>query len=98
MSPYLPRPEDDHHDPAAARQAARVMFDSVAEEYDRARPGYPPAMFEDLRSHGLGPSSSVVEIGCGTGQATLHLAARAGSVTCVELGPDLAAVARRNLA
>jgi SAM-dependent methyltransferase len=74
------------------------MFDSVAEGYDRARPGYPPAMFDDLRSHGVGPATSVLEIGCGTGQATRHLAEIAGSVTCVELGGELARVAERNLA
>lgn len=74
------------------------MFDAVAEGYDRARPGYPSAMFDDLRSHGLGPASSVLEIGCGTGQATRHLAELAGSVTCVELGSDLARLATRNLA
>jgi trans-aconitate methyltransferase len=40
----------------------------------------------------------VVEIGCGTGKATVPLAERGLDVTCVELGPDLAAFARRKLA
>jgi SAM-dependent methyltransferase len=40
----------------------------------------------------------VLEIGCGTGQATLPLARRGLSVLCIELGASLAAVARRNLA
>ncbi len=40
----------------------------------------------------------VLEIGCGTGQATLPLAERGFEVVCVELGSDLAAFARRKLA
>jgi SAM-dependent methyltransferase len=39
-----------------------------------------------------------LEIGPGTGQATRPLAERGCQVIAVELGPDLAAVARRNLA
>ena len=40
----------------------------------------------------------MLEIGCGTGQATVSLARRGYRVLCVELGENLAAVARRNLA
>jgi SAM-dependent methyltransferase len=56
-------------------------------------------MFEDLAGlAGIGPGSRVLEIGPGTGQATLPLAERGCRVVAVELGADLAAVARRNLA
>jgi SAM-dependent methyltransferase len=40
----------------------------------------------------------VLEIGCGTGQATVPMAERDYAVTCVELGERLAAVARAKLA
>jgi len=40
----------------------------------------------------------VLEIGSGTGQATKPLAERAFQITAIELGPNLAAVARRKLA
>ena len=40
----------------------------------------------------------MLEIGCGTGQATVPLAERGLAVTAVELGPELAAIARRRLA
>jgi SAM-dependent methyltransferase len=40
----------------------------------------------------------VLEIGCGTGQATRAFVERGFRVTCVELGERLAAVARSNLA
>lgn len=75
-----------------------MLFDEVAELYDRARPTYPEPLFDDLFSiSGLGPAASVLEIGCGTGQATRALARRCGPLTCIELGPNLAALARRNL-
>lgn len=77
------------------RQRLRETFGSVAELYDRARPSYPDAVFDDLRK--LVDGKRVLEIGCGTGQATRSLVARGFRVTCVELSPDLAAVARRNV-
>ena len=75
------------------------MFDQVAELYDRARPGYPPELYDDLvELAGLGRGARVLEIGCGTGQATIPLAERGLDIVCVELGESLAAVARRRLA
>ena len=40
----------------------------------------------------------MLELGCGTGQATVPLAERGGAIICVELGAGMAAVARRKLA
>jgi len=79
------------------RERLRVTFDQAAELYDRARPGYPPALFTDLAElAGVGPGCRVLEIGCGTGQATGPLAERGCQVVAVELGAALAAAARRN--
>jgi SAM-dependent methyltransferase len=76
-----------------------LVFNEVPELYDRVRPGYPDELFADLAAlTGLGPGASVIEVGCGTGQATRSLAALAGEVTALEPGPELAAVARRRLA
>lgn len=81
------------------RDRLRTTFDAAAERYDRVRPGYPPELFDDLAElAGIGPGCRVLEIGCGTGQATVPLAERGCQVTAVELGAALAQVARRNLA
>jgi SAM-dependent methyltransferase len=47
---------------------------------------------------GLQKGARVLEIGCGTGQATLPLARLAYSILCVELGSGLAKAARKKLA
>lgn len=76
----------------------RDTFDEAAELYDRARPRYPEALVADLaQAAGLGPGSRVLEIAPGTGQLTVPLAELGCRITAVELGPSLAAVARRNL-
>ncbi|MDV9173573.1 class I SAM-dependent methyltransferase [Streptomyces sp. W16] len=76
----------------------RDTFDRAAERYDRARPRYPrPLVAELARVAGLGPDSRVLEIAPGTGQLTVPLAEFGCRLTAVELGPSLAAVARRNL-
>ncbi|GAA0246817.1 class I SAM-dependent methyltransferase [Cryptosporangium japonicum] len=76
-----------------------MVFDEVADVYDRIRPGYPDEAFADLGSlTGAGRGSAVLEVGCGTGQATRSLAALGYAVTALEPGPGLAALARRRLA
>ena len=75
------------------------VFNEVAELYDRVRPGYPDELFGDLVAiTGMGEGSSVLEVGCGSGQATRSLAALGCSVTAVEPGPDMAELARRRVA
>ena len=58
------------------------MFNEVPELYDRVRPTYPDELFADLVAiTGMDRRSSVLEVGCGTGQATRSLAALGYSVT-----------------
>ncbi|WP_189313179.1 class I SAM-dependent methyltransferase [Streptomyces brasiliensis] len=76
----------------------RDTFDEAAELYERARPRYPRSLVEELAGvTGIGPDSRMLEIGPGTGQLTVPLAGFGCRVTAVELGPALAAVARRRL-
>jgi len=74
------------------------LFDEVPELYDRVRPTYPDELFTDLVAiTGIHEESSVLEVGCGTGQATRSLAALGYSVTAVEAGAGMAALARQRL-
>lgn len=76
----------------------RETFNEVAELYDRARPRYPRPLVDELaRVADLGPGSRVLEVAPGTGQLTVPLAEFGCRVTAVELGPAMAAVARRQL-
>jgi SAM-dependent methyltransferase len=75
-------------------RALRTTFDEVAELYDEARPGYPEPLIEDVVSLAdIPPGSRILEIGCGTGQATLPFARRDYAMLCLELGEHLAALA-----
>jgi SAM-dependent methyltransferase len=74
------------------------LFNDVPELYDRVRPTYPDELFADLvRITGMDARSSVLEVGCGTGQATRSLAVLGYSVIAVEPGTGLAALARQRL-
>jgi SAM-dependent methyltransferase len=86
---YSPVPE------GGSRRGLRGGFDADAEAYDRTRPVCPDVVFDDLvRLARLGQGDRAVEIGCGTGQATVPLAQRGLAVTAVELGAALADLAR----
>lgn len=80
------------------RDLGRV-FNEAPELYDHVRPRYPDELFADLVAiTGMDGKSSVLEVGCGTGQATRSLAALGCSVTAIEPGAEMAALARQRLA
>lgn len=76
----------------------RTTFDEQAELYNEARPRYPDELFEALVTETQLPKGArLLEIGPGTGQATAPLAERGYNIVAVELGSELANVARREL-
>jgi SAM-dependent methyltransferase len=87
-------------DQVSERERLRRGFDTVATEYQEARPDYPESLYSALLSlTGLRPETDALcEIGCASGKATLPLARQGFAITCVELGAALAAEAGRNLA
>jgi ubiquinone/menaquinone biosynthesis C-methylase UbiE len=73
-------------------------FTGMGELYDRARPAYPLALFQQLDNHfNFRIGQTTLEIGCGTGKATEHLASRGLTVTGIDIAPDLLAVAKVKL-
>jgi len=93
--PYIPLPAGLDN----PRESARTVFDRMATVYDAARPGYPSDAITDVQTRcNLSATSRVLEIGCGTGQATRDIAQTGCVIRCLEPGPQLAAIAQRNLA
>jgi SAM-dependent methyltransferase len=81
------------------RNQLRATFDSAAQLYQQSRPDYPEGLYDELvRLADLRYGDRLVEIGCATGKATVPLARRGFRITCVEIGGQLAAAARQNLA
>ncbi|RLV49206.1 methyltransferase domain-containing protein [Nocardioides mangrovicus] len=72
-----------------------LSFGSVAERYERYRPGYGDDVVDLLLASG---PSSAIEVGAGTGKATRVVAARGVPVSAVEPDPDMAAVLARTTA
>lgn len=69
----------------------RTTFNKDEYNYDKARPGYPGELFEDIFDYAdLCSDSNVLEIGIGTGQATLPFLQQGCKLTAVELGDRLA--------
>jgi len=80
------------------RHRLRTTFDAAADLYQQARPEYPEQLYDALvEAAGINPGDRLLEVGCATGKATIPLARRGFRITCLEIGPDLVAAARRNL-
>src|SRR5512135_2313694 len=78
--------------------ALRSVFNEDAAAYDAIRPDYSPQLIEDVISFSQIPASGrIVEVGCGTGQATLPFAQRGYPLLCVDIGEEMLKVARQKL-
>ena len=72
-------------DPARA-----VIFGQHAATYDRARPGYPPEAIAHLMS--LVEARHALEVGAGTGKATVDMAGPDLRLTCLEPSAEMAEI------
>lgn len=67
----------------------------VSDFYQRYRRGYPASVLDSLVSaFDLTGDDRVLDLGCGTGQLTLPLAARIGAAVGMDPEPDMLALAR----
>jgi len=69
------------------RPGSATAFEDLVDHYDAARPSYPPELYDALPLAG----ADVLELGAGTGIASVELAARAASVVVTDLGPRMLA-------
>ena len=76
----------------ASADRRELSFDLVADEYERTRPSYPPALLDVLP---LGADAAVLDLGAGTGKLTRVLAARYAEVTAVEPLANMRAMLER---
>lgn len=67
-----------------------ATFDSAADRYLAARPQYPDALFQAFCRHPAAKKDArILEIGCGAGNATLHMARRGYRVHAIDPGRAL---------
>ncbi len=76
----------------------KASFDGVADSYADVRPSYPGEIGDAAIALGSIPQGGrILEIGCGTGQATERFAERGFRIVALEPGENLGAVAARRL-
>jgi ubiquinone/menaquinone biosynthesis C-methylase UbiE len=70
----------------------RKHFDEIVEAYERRRLEYPCELFKDVLEYsGIGTDKKAIEIGAGTGKATMPFLDAGYHVTAVELGENMTA-------
>jgi SAM-dependent methyltransferase len=70
-----------------------LVFGEVAQQYDDVRPSYPDELFDAVIAYGgLHAGDDALEIGAGTGKATVGFVARGLAVTAIEPSAEMAAV------
>ena len=74
----------------------RKHFDEIVEAYDMRRSEYPCELFEDILKYaGAEAGIKALEIGAGTGKATVSFLNSGYNVTAVEIGTNMSAFLRK---
>lgn len=77
----------------------RLTFNEDALNYDRFRPTYTDELFDDvIHFSSLNSSKDALEIGIGTGQATLPFLKTGCQITAIEIGDKMAQFSRKKFA
>lgn len=75
--------------------ASGESFERSARYYDEVRPGYPHELVEEvIRFTRIEDKARILEIGCGTGQATILFARKGYEMLCLDIGENLIALAK----
>ncbi|MBU1622946.1 MAG: methyltransferase domain-containing protein [Nanoarchaeota archaeon] len=79
---------------ALNREEGRT-FGPISSLYDKARISYPSALIDDIIAFSGVENGKVLDVGCGTGQATILFAERGFYVTGVDISQQMIDVAKR---
>jgi SAM-dependent methyltransferase len=77
-------------------EARRTSFNLRAEQYDAVRPSYPTELADRLIARA--DAQRILEVGAGTGKATVVFARAGRELVAIEPGEQLVPVLRRNVA
>lgn len=70
-------------------------FDTVVSKYEKMRPGYAPELYQTIFDYApIGEDSRVVEVGSGSGQATLPVLQKGCELVSVEYGENFSKALR----
>ena len=79
----------------APRPEQGLIFGEVADEYESARPSYPDSLFDAVLDYGsLRAGDTALEVGAGTGKATMGFVERGLRVHALEPSAEMARVLR----
>lgn len=73
----------------------RGVFGEAVDAYEAARPGYPSGLIDDVLGYAQLGDAPVLEVGAGTGKASIAFAGRDLDLTCVEPDARMAAALTR---
>ena len=72
-----------------SEKGLEATFDTVVSAYDKMRPGYAPGLFKTIFEYvSISENSRVVEVGSGSGQATLPVLKKGCELTAAEYGEN----------
>lgn len=76
-----------------------ILFDQFAKDYDKARPGYPEELYKVLFDYAsLAKQATILEIGIGSGQATLPFLQYGYKLIAVEYGKHFCEICKHKFA
>ncbi len=77
-------------------RSLRTTFGKVSSLYDKSRVTYPKELIDDIITYSqLKPNATILDVGCGTGQATLPFAEKEYAVIGLDISKDLLAIAKK---
>ncbi len=77
----------------------KTSFGKVSQTYDEVRPTYPKQVIEKIIQYsGIPKNGKILEVGCGSAQATIAFAKKDFDITALDISESLIALAKRKTA